>query len=660
MLEPSLERDEWVPAWVHVIQPLAKLAFAGASLAMGATLLFINTAEFVAHNTLISQNRNVLFGWMLAGAALPVLAAIGVLWRRPAVARARVTAAASIALPVTVLGFVPALLLPDLWYTKPLPFLLVLVALGLFLEYALRAPCERWGPPIADALARDGAQRAPWLRSIAPALVVLLGCIGYAAYTYYFSVQQHHRMYTSAFDLGIYDNLMFNAMKGHPFRSPVLLGPAGGSYLVGHAEFAMLLFVPFYALHPGPEFMLGLQAVLLGFAAWPLYLFARHQLTPWSAVVLALCYLLFGPLHGSSFYDFHWLPLSVFFQFWLYYAIATRRTWLVAICWTILVLIREDVSVGLVFLGLFLIVTGLRVRLGLFLASASAVAFVTIKFGVMLWAGPFHFANMIYGSLIATGETGWGSIIKTLVINPIYVLQSVLTENKVVYFLHMFGPLLFLPLRRLALALLVGGGVFFTLLTTDYPPTISIHFQYTTHWIPYLFAAAALMLGVMNRRFGPGRRWAALGAMAFVVVIHSYVFGALLQRNTFIGGFYPVTFRMTEAEQSHYKQLREMVAKIPPKASVAATEREVPHVSTRFSAYTLRVHHGDADFILIDRDALGEPERSMVNLAFQSAPYGLVSSAGRLYLFRRGFSSPETAAAAAALGLILNANGAGK
>ena len=36
------------------------------------------------------------------------------------------------------------------------------------------------------------------------------------------------------------------------------------------------------------------------------------------AVTVAFAYLMFAPLHGPNFYDFHWMPLAVFFHFLLY------------------------------------------------------------------------------------------------------------------------------------------------------------------------------------------------------------------------------------------------------------------------------------------------------------------------------------------------------
>jgi uncharacterized membrane protein len=481
---------------------------------------------------------------------------------------------------------------------------------------------------------------------------VVLCAAGYAAYSLYFSLQQHRRLFTAAYDLGIYDNLMYTAMSGHPFRSTVLLGPDGPSYLVGHAEFAMVLFVPFYWLWPRAEMLLTLQAVALGVAAVPLYAFARTQLTRGTAAALAVAFLLYAPLHGSSFYDFHWLPITLVFQFTLYFAIAKRKSWLIAACYVLLTLIREDVSVGLTVLGLFLLLSGIRPKLGLTMAICSAVSFVAIKFGIMLWAGPFFFADLYYKQLVAPGEEGFSSVTKTLMTNPAYVTNTVLDPKKLNYFLHLMAPLAFLPLRRGLLVVLICSATLFTFLTTAYEPTVSISFQYSAHWIPYLFAAVVLMLGILSR--GPEgaiRRRAALGALLFGVGVHSYVFGAVMQRETYVGGFFQLPFKITPAEEKTYSALRKIIARIPATASVAATDAEVPLISNRFSAYTLRAHHGDADYLLVNKNALAPDSRNVLKDALRRNEYGFVTKEAVFYLFKRGAENEETGKVLQTLGL---------
>jgi uncharacterized membrane protein len=638
--------------WAAGARATAKLALIGAIVGWSVAVRYVIDSGFLLQNALPEEDRLTLVVGIMGGGALALLlvalAFARSRWQAVPTLERCVTACA----PLAVLAFLPVLLVPEVWYSKPLPCLTVLAVLVLLLERLLVAWLRELSPSAAALFGLPSFRIPAELRRALPFAIVFAGAAGYSCYSLYFSLQQHQRLQTAAYDLGIYDNLMYTAMSGYPFRSTVLLGPDGGSYLVGHAEFAMLLFLPLYALWSSAEMLLTLQAVLLGFAAVPLYLFARTQLTRRSAVVIALAYLLYAPMHGSSFYDFHWLPLTMFFQFSLYYAIAKNRSWLIALSYAVLVLMREDVSVGLTVLGTFLLVSGIRPKLGLAMAVSSAIAFVTIKFGIMVWAGPFYFADLYYKKLVAPGEQGFGSVIKTLLTNPMYVVETVLDPHKLNYFLHLMAPLAFIPLRHPLLLLLICAGTLFTFLTTAYDPTVSISFQYSAHWIPYLFAAVVLMLGMLSRQpDGSIRRRAALGALVFGVAVHSYVFGAVLQHDTYVGGFLRVPFQINQTERVTYAALNRVIAHIPADASVAATDMEVAHVSNRFTIYTLRAHHGNADYLLINKAGVSGNTRNVLKDALRKNDYGLVASELPFYLFAKGVVSPRTDKALQLMGL---------
>lgn len=626
MIELEETRNLEATRWARLAQVAARLGLVGVAIGWGSSVASVVDSAFLVQNFLPIHDRWSVVLSMLGGAGLALLVVLGALlvrgWRALPTLERLVVAIA----PLAVVAFLPVLLKPTVWYTRPMPFLVMLALLVVLLERLLNAWLREFGPAMAALWGSPRFKLPAPVRRFFPIAVVVLCAAGYAAYSLYFSLQQHRRLATAAYDLGIYDNLMFNAMSGHPFRSPVLLGPEGPSYLVGHAEFAMLLFVPLYWLWPKAEMLLTLQAIALGFAAVPLYLFARTQLTRGAAAVLAVAYLFYAPMHGSSFYDFHWLPISMIFQFTLYFAIATQRNWLIAITYVLLILIREDIPVGLTGLGLFLLLSGIRPKLGITLAVCSAISFVAIKFGIMLWAGPFFFADLYYRQLVAPGEAGFSSVTRTLMTNPAYVLDTVLDPRKLNYFLHLMAPLAFLPLRRGLLIVLICAASLFTFLTTAYEPTVSISFQYSAHWIPYLFAAVVLMLGVLSRGVdGTIRRRSALGAIVFGVAVHSYVFGAVLQRETYVGGFFRVPFKITQEEQRIYAALKKISAKIPKTASVAATDSLVPHISNRFSAYTLRTHHGDADYLLLNKNALAPDVRNVLKAALTRNRYGFVT-----------------------------------
>ncbi|HVU01249.1 MAG TPA: DUF2079 domain-containing protein [Polyangiaceae bacterium] len=625
------------------------VAGATGSVTAGIALCFVDAGRFVAENVATPAERNLVFGALTEGfgsAFVLALVFAAVLGARGARAVHR---AGRIVSPLIVSCTVPMLLDHREWNGRPLPFLLLLSVSALLLEATTRAAISEAGASIGEFVAGISERLPAWIARHAPSLVVLSGASAYAAFTAYFSIQQHQRLATLAFDLGIYDNLLYNALHGHFFRSPVLLGPDGGNYIAGHAEFIMLAYVPLYALWPRAEMLLVMQSCLFGFAAFPLFKFARTQMPPWAAVAVALAYLCYAPLHGPNFYDFHWLPTAIPFHFLLYYSLATRRKWLSVFCVVWLLLVREDVSVGLAILGTFLALSGIRVRFGIVLAVVSVAYFGVVKFIVMPWAGPWSFLNM-YKDLIPQGESGYGAVIRTVITNPAYFVGTLLVRAKAVYALQLFTPVVFLPWRRLGLALLASAGFFFTLMTTGYEPTLSIAFQYTTHWIPYIFGASVLSLRLLGAE--PFRRQAAIVAMAFATAGQTYVFGCFFQHDSFVGGFGRVPFRMTESERVRYQNMVAITAKIPRDASVAATESEVPHVSNRVTVFALRDHSGGADYLLVNRDMRNHLRTHQVLVeAFRDYPYGLVERRDSLFLFRRNENSAKTPAALRELGI---------
>ena len=588
-----------------------------------------------------------------AGLAPTLLSVMLMLWKRER-ALALLEPMGRIASPWLLAFALPALFSWQLAQQRPIAYLLLLAGYGLGLERLLRVSFSELARVLHTPveLLKYVLPDLTWLAKLASGGTVLLAAAGYAAYTGFYTIRHHRNFGTTAFDLGIYDNMIFNAIKGHLFQAPVLYGPGKFNSLSGHAEYVVLLFAPFYAIKPGAETLLIIQAVCFGGAAIPLYLFARTLLGRLSSVLIALAYLLFAPLHGPQFYDFHWLPVCIPFYFFLFYAISKRKKWLTVLLVLILFSIREDIAIGLACLGTFLFITGTRVRFGALLAVVSTIWFAINKFVIMPWAGSWWFENM-YVELFADGKASYGNVIKTLISNPFFALSTFVRGPKLTYALHMLAPLVFLPLRRPAFLLLFLPGTFLTLMTTGYWPTISIAFQYTSNWIPFLFGSAVVSLYLLGRgEQGKVRVAAAVGALCVVMLSHSFDFGAVLQRESFTGGFGHINFEMSEPARKRYLDMRHVVSKIPPDASVAATEYMSPHVSTRKVSYVFRYDVGPVDYIFVSDNEATPDLRRILTEKFKKETYGLRAKGdNEFFLFQRDYESPETTAAYRHLGI---------
>src|SRR5204862_1938744 len=141
----------------------------------------------------------------------------------------------------------------------------------------------------------------------------------------------------------------------------------------------------------------------------------------------------------------------------------------------------------------------------------------------------------------------------TVIGNPAFTLHTLLERDKLLYLLHLFVPLAFLPLRRPLGLLFCLPGFFFTLLSSNYLPLIQTSLQYTADWTMYLFIVLVVNLEWVGTAHhpgdtaGPARRKAWLLAVAAGTVICTYQFGAMLQQNTVRGGFGIYTFSTTPA-----------------------------------------------------------------------------------------------------------------
>jgi uncharacterized membrane protein len=537
--------------------------------------------------------------------------------------------------PLAVLGFLPPLGRPGAW-SDALVTAVAVAALTLLTERLLRlsfdadaelalasppprpflgARASAWGAArvrrVREVLARIGA-RVPgrrWgggvarmVRAWGPAAFVVAMAAGYAVYMSVFTLRMHGRFGTFGYDLGQVDNMFWSTLHGHPLRDSPLDLRDDWSELRNHAELATFVLLPVYALKPGAAVLLVLQSCALGLGAIPLYRFAARRLPRSYACAMAVAYLLFPPMHGMQFYDVHFQPIAVPFVLFVIDFVDEGRYWAAAIPFVVALACREDVSIGLTILGVFLVLAGHRGRAGWAITILAGAYFVGMNLVVMPRMGKSNFgawtASYIYKDLIPAGAQNITGVVATLLTNPDYVFRTLVTADKLRYALQVLAPVAFLPLRRAPLAVSLVHGSILTVLTTHYAPTIEIGFQYSANFIPYMFPAVVLALQAMgDAPAGLARRRAAMGAVLAGTALCGLFWGAVPPRKEFHGGFdtLPMT-APTDADRKKDADLRELHALVPQDAWLAMSEHEMPHIS-RLNMLSLR-DTTDADYLL--------------------------------------------------------------
>jgi uncharacterized membrane protein len=224
------------------------------------------------------------------------------------------------------------------------------------------------------------------------------------------------------------------------------------------------------------------------------------------------------------------------------------------------------------------------------------------------------------------------------------------TTPKFSYLLHILVPLVFIPLRRPALLLLLVPGIFFTVLT-NWPATYSLKYHYSTHFIPYVFGGLILYLSFIKKptneetagaKSSRGAVGAALFAVVFVMLCHTTVFGLILAPSSFIGGIQPVSYTMTPKETKRLTDLESLIAMIPKNASVTATDWDVPHLSNRARIYAIGQRRDAGKYLLLGPDSFPLARtKQNIHAIMEANPYGFVAQAGTMTLWKKGHTPKD-------------------
>lgn len=578
------------------------------------------------------------------------------LWKLVALERA-----ATRMCPLIVSALLPGLFQYELWLGRDVAFLsgvLVCAAsVGVLSRRAIREGLYR-----APAWLLPGWRQrcSNWIRRRSRGLGVCLAVAAALAYALYFSVStinNHQNFGTSAFDLGIETNLVWNAIHFGPlFRS----SPLGGGMMHGghHQTYFAYLIGPIYALVPRAETLLVVQSSFLGAAVIPLFLLARRRLGSAMALILSLCFVLYAPLHGANLYDFHYQPFGVFFILLLAYLMESGRSFKAIFPILLVTLsVREDIGAMAGALGGYFLFSGKRPGAGLAMALIGSTYFVAQKLYVMpelFLNGQSSFAFM-YQLLLPAGEPGFGGVIKTALGNPLFTLHTIMDQAKLVYVAQLFVPLALLPLRRSAALLLLLPGFVFTLLSTQYQALIMTSFQYTAYWTPMAFLALVYALEALRQReeapagalhaappwSRPSHPLASswLLAVGVASVLTSLRYGAIFQVELARGAFDPVHLRETQESRQNLADFKALASQIPADAKVAASEWLISHLANRRDAYALRNGILDADYILfwLHPTKFRHDERPvLLDALFKHRRYGIVERRGMFVLAKAG------------------------
>ena len=417
---------------------------------------------------------------------------------------------------------------------------------------------------------------------------------------------------TSAEDLGIMDQVLWNTSHGHFMLQSICnnvtdtncLAPVFSRFAI-HFEPILIVLSLFYVVIPSVKLLLVFQVIVVASGALPAYLLAARRLhnVLWGLFFAGL-FLIYPSLQAAVTFAFHPETLAATTIMWALYLLATRRyRWLIVAC-LITLLLKETMALDVIMIGAFVALLQRRPRIGLILLAMGAAMLALALFTM-------HIASPI-GQSPVTGRLG------NLEHHPLATLEAMVKDpRRHAYLLKLLAPSGFLALLSPWVLALAAPSIFLNM-ASSYPQMYSGLYQYNTDIVPIIIAAcidalvwlapllerwfAALRQSLAERLPIAGRRaiWVIRPQLLALVVIAGVGVGARrdVQQTFHVDA---TIVRQTFPPVSQHSLLGERIAEsVPRDASVSAQSTLVPHLSERYRIYQFPFQDVHSDYVFLD------------------------------------------------------------
>jgi uncharacterized membrane protein len=405
-------------------------------------------------------------------------------------------------------------------------------------------------------------------------MVALYACIFSAA-----AIYKLHSFWMG-FDLGVHEQVLWNTMHGRLAE----VSPFGGtrSYLGIDIIIIELLLTPFYALYPRTETMLVLQVALASTGAVPLFLLARQRAgLALYGLLAALLYFASLSVQYAILYEFQIRTVGTVLFLWAFLFFERRRFWLFLLFGVLAIWTRSEGGFVLAAMGLYALI---HRRGWPWVVAPALVGLGWVALCVRVLIPAFRSGNDFLYSLIYAwlGNTP-GEMLQTLLLRPGYVAEHIFTPEKLGYLLDLFGPLLFLPLLRPDILLMIAPSLLINLVSLDRIHW-SIRYHYQAFIVPFLLVATIYAITGKREQdkakpaYLPpfSRRVSAVLALLLVLA----AFGSQLVLRSPL-----ISLATRERNIERIATANEMIALVPDDASLNVTSTLAPHVARRRELY---------------------------------------------------------------------------
>ncbi len=422
----------------------------------------------------------------------------------------------------------------------------------------------------------------------------------------------------TAWDLGIYHNVLYNTINGNFLYSSI----QSSHYFGDHFEPLLLFFIPFFKLFPSPLLLLFFQSAILGLTAWPIFKLAKIHLRESWGFVAAILWLVNPFVWNINFFEFHIIAFAPFFIFWTLVFFEKKNFFLFLFFLLFSLIIREDVALALIPLSLIAFWEKRKIYWILAPIFFGSISFFGALAVIHFFSGSHSYKFWYYYEWLGATPFEW---IKNISLHPWKFLSHIVNLRHIGIIFVLTLPLWLLPLKK-PRYLLLGILPFFQLafMKTGVPET-TLYLQYTSLLLPALFWAFILSLAsILNQKKTYSFRW--------IFKEHQPIFFGILFFSISVYAFFllgPIRGIILGLSENKEKlkllgSQKALLENIPSEASVATTENLLPYLSGRKNLYSLRYLFFEKKQFNLENFSLQEPPLYLIFDISETSFYSLV------------------------------------
>jgi uncharacterized membrane protein len=529
-----------------------------------------------------------------------------------------------------------------------------------------------------------------WFATALVTVAVVLFC----SYFILYLTTRHDALLTTAEDLGIMDQALWNLVHGNGLHQTICnilhdtncYSVEGVNRFAIHFEPILFPISLLYLIAPGPKTLLIVQTIVVALGAYPAFWLARLRLrNDLAGVAIAILYLLYPGQQQATTYDFHAVTLSCALLLFTLYFLYTRRTVLLFVFAILSMGCKEQMPLVIVMIGLWAMLFQRRWRTGLGLILLGLAWWGVAFYLVMPHASPTG-KPLLLGRYNGLGK-GPVEVVLNIVRHPrSFLMDHLIEHSHRMYVQTLLSPAGYLPLLAPWILVLASSSIALNLLSASAGQYSGL-FQYSADIVPILIFATieAMVLLLWLAQVLYGRVQAKLASRSsladeapaptkvrlpviqggLLIVLLGLVLFTSLRSDYYFHGQLPYAqgFRWPRTN-AHTALAQHFMDMIPPDASVSAQATLAPHLSERKHIYQFPYAvplsypvtpqpATVADYVFLDVSAdiypyYTTPEfvRDIKSLLVNKQ-YGIVAAQDGYLLLKHGLSAPDLSPASA-------------